>query len=259
MDNVPSDSEQGGSADIETDDTKDKAKIDFEERNKIVTSDLETEKCKSSDDVIQLLMFSGFCKALLEQSFPRQSGQLAATDDVLPYRAALLWAALLAGLAELLQVLNSIPDMDDSLVDHQIAVYRMIVPTMLAMIDAEKQANVTVQKMHLPFIIARSIDCLSCAMWKGIGSSSSSKEEEVHLLLETMQAFLSKSLQFTARPVWHQNALYKPCRTIEPWTCSSNQADAHLVIASFGVIDMLDCNCFSRLLSVRQANTEPHF
>jgi proteasome component ECM29 len=182
MDYVPSESEQGGNGDAEMDDTEDEAKIDFEELDNILASDVETEERPSSDDVVQSLMFSGFCKALLEQSFSTQSSQSAATDDVLPYRAASL-----SGLAELLQVLNSIPDIDDSLVDHQIAVYRMIAPALLAVIDAEKQTNVTEQKTHPPLIIARSIDCLTCGMWKGIGSSSS-EEEDVLLLSQTLRA-----------------------------------------------------------------------
>jgi proteasome component ECM29 len=181
MDYVPPDSEQGGNGDVEMDDTEDEAKIDFEECDNILASDVETEERPSSDDVAQPLMFSGLCKALLEQSFPSQSSQSSATDDILPYRAASL-----AGLAALLQVVNNIPEMNDSLVGHQIAVYRMIAPTMLAVIDAEKQANATEQKAHPPLIIARSIDCLSCAMWKGIGSSSS--EEDVLLLSETLRA-----------------------------------------------------------------------
>jgi proteasome component ECM29 len=191
MECVTSDSKLVGNGDVETDDTEEEAKIDFEECDNILASDVETEECWSSDDVVQSLMFSGLCKALLEQSFPSQSSQSAATDDVLPYRAASL-----AGLAELLQVLNGILDMDDSLVQHQIALYRMIAPTMIDVIDAEEQAKVTEQKTHPPLIISRSIDCLCCAMWKGIGSSSfsssssssSSSSEEVLLLSETLRA-----------------------------------------------------------------------
>lgn len=178
LDGVPSDTEQGGSEDVEMEDTEDEAKIDFEEGGKILTSDMEPEE-HPTDDAVESLMFSGLCKALLEQSFPSQSSHVDATDDdLLPYRAASL-----AGLAELLQILNNIPDMDDSLADHQIAVYRMIAPTLLAVIDIEKQSNE--KKTQPPLIIARSIDCLACAMWKGIGSS---REDGVLFLSKTFRA-----------------------------------------------------------------------
>ena len=188
MDIIATDADNSTAEQMDTDETDDGAKIDFEEGDMILTSDVETEEqLISDDDVGASLTFSGFCKALLEQSFPAQSAAASSADDILPYRAASL-----EGLSELLRTLSDAPDMKESLLQQQVAVYRMIAPKLFTIIDAEQHVvpNEIDNASQPPLIIARSIDCLASAMWKGIGDGKgqeSHPEDNVLSLSELMR------------------------------------------------------------------------
>lgn len=202
-DNEMPDVDQGGNAqDVEMDDTdvddNDDAKIDFENGDDILTSDVETEPRPSSDNITDSLTFAGLCKALLEQAFPSGSTQVTASlaDDILPYKAASL-----AGLSQLLQVLSDIPNVTDSLLEYQIAMYRMVAPTLLPVIGKEMyhEAGDGDKKSEPPLVIARSIDCLASSFWKGIGKDvgDDHPEEDVLTLSEML-----RTVGGSKQPAW---------------------------------------------------------
>ena len=178
-DNIDSDVDQGGDGHDTEMDGADDAKIDFEEGDNILASDIETEQMSSSNDITACsLTFSGLSKALLVQGFPSTLNS-SFSDDILPYRAASL-----AGLSELLQVLSDASDTTNSLLDYHIAVYRMVALTVLSIIGKEMflEAGDNRKKPEPPLIVARSIDCLAAAFWKGIGTNGGEEHPEEDVL-----------------------------------------------------------------------------
>lgn len=185
--------------DVEMNETEDEEKIDFEKADDLLTSDTETEEVSSSEEVVDSVTFAGLCKALLEQAFPRNASHVSASlaEDVLPYRASSL-----AGLSELLQALSDIPNTTDLLLDYQIAVYRMVAPTLIPVIGKEMYQDAgdsEEKKSEPPLIVARAVDCLASAFWKGLGKNAEEEhpEEDVLSLAEIL-----RTVGGSKQPAW---------------------------------------------------------
>lgn len=204
-------------------------KIDFDEGDNILTSDTETEQKLNLDDNAGCLSFAGLCKALLEQAFPSSSSQITAAlaDDVLPYRASCL-----ACLSDLLRILSNIPTMTESLLKYQVDLYRMVAPALLPVVGKEMfaEANEKSSATEPPLIIAKSLDCLASAFWKGIGSDvigNHPEEETVSL------SGILRSVGGSKQPAWTVRESSVLCAASLASRCSVSCLRKHRLIDNF--------------------------
>ena len=206
-------------------------KIDFDEGDNIFTSDTEAEQKSSSNYNAGSLSFAGLCKVLLEHAFPSSSSQITAAlaDDVLPYRASCL-----ACLSDLLRALSDIPTMTESLLKYQVALYRMVAPVLLPVVGKEMFAeagdNEKDSATEPPLIIARSIDCLASAFWKGIGNDGSGihpEEEAVSL------SGILRSVGGSKQPAWTVRESSALCAASLASRCSVSCLRNHRLIDNF--------------------------
>ena len=111
------------------------------------------------------VVFSGFCRVLLEQAL--RSGS---TEGVLPYRASAL-----SGLSALLK--SVVPDKDSKLyegsIQHQHFIYDLIAPRLFSFVAESPTSK---EKAVPPLLIARALECLASAMYDGIGGNAAAEE-----------------------------------------------------------------------------------
>jgi len=175
MESVPAArSVEGEEEEDEPDDTKlnfdDEDKISEDEGAPVISELIHVNEAESLFE--GTVTFSGFCRALLEQTIPNaKSSSLSSIDDALPYRAASL-----QGLSDLLRSLVVYPteevDYDnDHRLMYQKYLYTKLAPSLIDLItgDGSDSSAISLRSKQPPLIVARSIDCLASAMWVGIG------------------------------------------------------------------------------------------
>ena len=163
-----------------TDNDDGETSIDFQEGDKLLAEcNQETEIDRIYfDESTGTIVFSGMCKALLEQALPKASKQslLVSPEELLPYKAAAF-----QGISDLLKSFTH-SDSDESAKAEKRLVYRMMSPLVMPMIDfddfMDTSDKASKDSAHPPLVVARIIDCLSCAMWSGIGVDSNCNAED---------------------------------------------------------------------------------
>jgi len=147
----------------------------------VVEDDTIGDDTKDQDS--SYLMFSGLCRALLDQGIPRVSRSHVSSEEVLPYRAAAL-----QGLSDLLASIN----VEDEVGSSQLqSLYSTIAPTLIRVVDTEKHFNLAEEsKKDPPLIVAKSVNCLAAAMWKGFGKADEdNKVNEFEKIPELVKMF----------------------------------------------------------------------
>jgi proteasome component ECM29 len=144
--------------------SEDDTMLDLKEDNdacydeQINCENVETNAEKRS---AQPVIFSGFCRVLLDQALKVTSNN--ATESALSYRVSAL-----SGLTALLKSAEPLKDsvsFQDT-VDHQRFIYSIVGPNLFSFIS-EIQTN------NAPVLIARALECLAAAMYNGIGTDAS--------------------------------------------------------------------------------------
>jgi len=123
----------------------------------------DTNGDSSKEQESNYLTYSGLCRALLHQGIPITSRSHVSSEEALPYRAAAL-----QGLSDLLASFNA----EDEVGSHQLkTLYTIIAPTLIRVVDTEKHFQLEEEsKKEAPLIVAKSVNCLAAAMWKGFGT-----------------------------------------------------------------------------------------
>jgi len=136
--------------------------IDFDEGDKILAEKYAPTVVVRQDEgncKYTPVVFTGLCRALLQQSITRDSPLVIESQDALPFRAACL-----DGLSELL--LSVEQPAEDRAYDNSYSkrVYHMLAPQLITQITDSFVLN-----SHSPLLISGFIKCLSSAMWEGMG------------------------------------------------------------------------------------------
>lgn len=116
----------------------------------------------------QPVVFSGFCKVLLDQAL--RTGSNNSTEGVLPYKAS--------ALSSLSALLKSIVPAKDSkqykeAIEHQHFIYDLVGPHLFSFIAESQSSN---GKQTPPLLIARALECLASAMYNGIDTDAAGAE-----------------------------------------------------------------------------------
>lgn len=144
--------------------SEDDAAFDLKEENGVV--DDEKFNVNTAESDARPVVFSGFCRLLLNQAVRARSN--TAIEGLLPYNAAVL-----SGLTSLLKSITStsLPDTasssDDNIPHH---VYSIVGPSLYAFI-VESRTNSS--SSPPPVLIARALESLAAAMYNGIGGDMS--------------------------------------------------------------------------------------
>lgn len=161
--------------------------LDFDEAdNMLRNEDTEDEMINSSPELVDTnkskspsspLLISGLCRVLLEEAIPPcgKSHSIFYDSDALPYRASVL-----QGLEELLKGTRVDPKnlavgLEN---DFSMFLYDKVAPFLISMIEGHEcifpsQVSAEEEGKPPPLIIARSIACLSAAMWNQMHKTSS--------------------------------------------------------------------------------------
>jgi len=160
-----------------------------------VESDIEGD----NQTVIRPVVFSGFCKVLLDQALREGS---SSTEGVLPYKAAAL-----SGLTALLKSVEPVkgsPDYDD-IIQHQQFIYDIVAPSLYSF-AADSQTS---SEKKPPLLIAKTLECLAASMYDGVGSDSNSQGDDYKDVVGLMKFFsvtASKTPAWTVRQMSAQSA-----------------------------------------------------
>jgi len=150
-----------------------------------VESDIEEDNRTSVLPVV----FSGFCKVLLDQALREGS---SSTEGVLPYKAAAL-----SGLTALLKSVEPVKgsaDYDD-IIQHQQFIYDIAAPRLYSF-AADSQTS---SEKKPPLLIARTLECLAASMYDAVGSDYSSQGDNYRDVVGLMKFF---SLLASKTPAW---------------------------------------------------------
>lgn len=130
----------------------------------------ESAESDTEDSIrYQPVIFSGFCRVLLEQALRTSSNN--STEGVLPYKASAL-----SGLSALLKSVAPTEDSTayDDNIGHQRFVYELIAPSLFSFVSDGQSVP--------PLLIARALECLSSAMFDGIGADVGNHADAIGLL-----------------------------------------------------------------------------
>jgi len=116
----------------------------------------------------QPVVFSGFCKVLLDQAL--RTGSNNSTEGVLPYKASAL-----SGLSALLKSFVPAKDSEKYVeaVEHQRFIYDLVAPSLFSFVAENKPNN---GKPVPPLLIARALECLASTMYDGVGADAGGAE-----------------------------------------------------------------------------------
>lgn len=143
--------------------------IDFDGGDKMLEEEeILSNEIENSQKPTKSVVFSGLCRAILEQSISKKSSYQQELD-VMMYRSTTLQtlATLLISINNKEFDLASISGTDPKYI------YNMLVPLLLPLVDFYSQVFTsevisTNEITHPPLIVARSIDCIASAIFDGI-------------------------------------------------------------------------------------------
>jgi proteasome component ECM29 len=116
---------------------------------------------KNSEKSAQPVIFSGFCRVLLDQALKVASNNT--TEGALPYRVSAM-----SGLTALLKSVEPVKDSASyhDTVEHKRFLYSFVGPSLFSFISELQTSNA-------PVLIARALESLAAAMYNGIGTDVS--------------------------------------------------------------------------------------
>merc|ERR1712085_29775 len=117
----------------------------------------------------QQVVFSGFCRALLDSAL--RTGSNSSTEGVLPYKASAL-----SGLSALLK--SVVPDKNSKdyaeTIEHQRFIYNIMAPSLFSFVAGDESSN---GKPVPPLLISKGLECLSSSLVTHMPSKVLNKTE----------------------------------------------------------------------------------